>query len=143
MRRLLVLLLAVVLLGGCGDDADDYCDAVADRQEELSEVVGAGQPDALLQSLDILRELQDRAPSDISDEWQQVVGSIEGLRDALDDAGVDAAAYDPQHPPAGLAAAQRKAIADAATRLGSAETAQALQDLDQQARDVCHTPLTL
>ncbi|MFC7497281.1 MULTISPECIES: hypothetical protein [unclassified Nocardioides] len=143
MRRLLVLLLAVVLLGGCGDDGDAYCDAVAERQEELSEIVGGGSPDALIQALDIFRELQDEAPSDISDEWQQVVSSVEGLEQALDDAGVDPATYDPESPPAGLGEAEQQEIAAAASRLGSAETAQALQALDQQARDVCKTPLTL
>ena len=111
MRRLLVLLLAVVLLAGCGDDGDAYCDTVADRQEELSEIVGGGSPDALIQ--------------------------------ALDDAGVDPATYDPDSPPAGLGEAEQQEIAAAASRLGSAETAQALQALDQQARDVCKTPLTL
>lgn len=143
MRGLLALALAVALLTGCGSDQDAYCDAVADHQEELSETLGAGHPDALLRALDVLRDLADEAPSDIADEWQQVVGSIEGLRQALDEAGVDASTYDPVQPPPGLTKAQRQAIVDAAGRVGSAETVRALQELDQQARDVCHTPLTL
>jgi hypothetical protein len=143
MRRLLTLVVGAALLVGCGSDQDAYCDTVSDHQEELSEIVGEGGPDALMRALDVFRELQDDAPSDISDEWQQVVSSIEGLQEALDDAGVDPATYDPDRPPTGLSESDQQAITAAATRLGGAETAGALQDLDQQARDVCHTPLTL
>jgi hypothetical protein len=147
VTRLPALSLAVALvaatLAGCGSDQDAYCDAVADHQQELSDLVGAGRPDALIQALDAFHDLDDKAPSDITDEWQQVISSVEALQDALDDAGVDPATYDRSKPPAGLTDDQRKTIDAAATRLGSAETAQALQDLDQQARDVCHTPLTL
>ena len=143
MRRVVLLALVVPLLVACGDDQDDYCDAVTDHQERLSELVSSGKPDAMLQALEIFQDLQERAPRDVSDEWQQVVGSVEALEKALDDADVDAATYDRDKPPAGLTAEQKKAIDDAATRLGGGETIQALKDLDQQARDVCHTPLTL
>lgn len=143
MRRLVLLALVVPLLAACGDDQDGYCDAVSEHQEHLSEIVGGGKPDAMLQALDIFQDLADRAPSDISDEWQQVVGSVESLQDALDDAGVDGATYDRDNPPSDVTAEQQEAIDDAAARVGGAETVRAITDLDQQARDVCHTPLTL
>ncbi|MEP9364810.1 hypothetical protein ABLE68_17735 [Nocardioides sp. CN2-186] len=143
MRRVAVLGLLLPLLVGCGDSKDDYCDAVADNQQHLSEVVGSGEPDALLDALDIFEELQDKAPGDITDEWQQVVSRIEALRDALDDAGVDPATYDRDKPPAGVTAEQKATIDAAAKELGSGTTLRAFQDLDQQARDVCKTPLTL
>ena len=143
MRRLVLLALVAPLLVACGDERDGYCDAVAEHQEHLSEIVGSGEPDAMLQALDIFQDLQDQAPSDITDEWQQVVGSVEALQGALDDAGVDGASYDRDHPPSDLTAEQKKSIDDAAARVGGAETLQAIKDLDQQARDVCHTPLTL
>ena len=143
MRRLVLLALVVPLLVACGDDKDGYCDAVSEHQEHLSEIVGSGEPDAMLQALDIFQDLADQAPSDITDEWQQVVGSVEALEQALDDADVDGATYDRDNPPSGVTAQQKKAIDNAATRVGGAETLQAIKDLDQQARDVCHTPLTL
>jgi hypothetical protein len=144
LRLLLAAALAVPLLAGCGGDAkDEYCDAVKDHQLELSDLVSTGEPDALIDGLDIFHDLQDKAPSDISDEWQQLVGRIEALRDALDDAGVDPATYDRDHPPAGLTAEQKAGIDAAAKELGGGTTLRALQDLDQQARDVCQTPLTL
>jgi hypothetical protein len=143
VRRLALLALVLPVLAACGDDRDTYCDAVEDHQERLSEIVGEGRPDAMLRALDLFQDLADRAPSDISDEWQQVIGSIEALQDALDDADVDGATYDRDHPPSGVTAQQKKAIDDAATRVGGAETLQAIKNLDQQARDVCHTPLSL
>ncbi len=143
MRRLAVLALLVPLLAGCGDSSDDYCNAVSDNQQHLSEIVGTGQPDALLDALDIFKQLQDKAPGDITDEWQQVVTRIEALRGALDDAGVDPATYDRDKPPAGVTEEQKAVIDAAAKELGSGTTLRAFQDLDQQARDVCKTPLTL
>lgn len=148
MRRLVALgaALGVVLaaLVACGgSDQDEYCAAVEDHQQELSDLVGSGDPDALLQALDAFRDLQDKAPGDITDEWQQVVTSIEALQQALDDAGIDPATYDRDHPPAGLSAEDRARIDAAAKQLGGGTTLRALQDLDQQARDVCKTPLTL
>lgn len=144
MRRLVALGLAVSLLVGCGGDPQDgYCDAVEESQAELSEIVGSGEPDALIDALDLLRDLRDSAPRDITDEWQQVVGRIEALRDALDDAGADPSSYDREDPPVGLTDEQRARIDAAARELGSGTTQRALADLDQQARDVCKTPLTL
>ncbi len=136
--------LLLPLLAGCGGDPkDEYCDAVRSHQQELSGIVGSGAPDALLQALDAFRDLQDHAPEDITDEWQQVVGRVEALGQALDDAGVDPATYDRDHPPEGLTGEQKARIDAAAAQLGSGTTLRALQDLDQQARDVCRTPLTL
>jgi len=143
-RPLAAALLLVPLLASCGGDQQDaYCGAVEDHQEELTDLVGSGEPDALLRALPVFRDLQDEAPDDISDEWQQVVGRIEALDEALDDADVDPATYDRDDPPAGLSDEARARIDAAATELGSGTTLRALQDLDQHARDVCRTPLTL
>ncbi|MDI6911998.1 hypothetical protein [Nocardioides sp.] len=143
MRRLLAVAVLLPLLAACGSDQDDYCAAVQEHQQELSDIVGSGAPDALLKALDAFRDLQDQAPDDITDEWQQVVGRIEALAEALDAAGVDPATYDRDHPPEGVTAEQKARIDAAAAQLGSGTTLRALQDLDQQARDVCRTPLTL
>lgn len=141
--RWLGLLLVVPLVAGCASEQEQYCEAVKDNQTELTEIAGTGGPTALLESLDIYRELRDEAPDDIVDEWQQVIRSLEGLQDALDAAGVDPETYDPKQPPEGITDEQRDAIAAAASDLGSEETLQALSGVEQQARDVCHTPLTL
>jgi len=140
---LLVLIPLIPLLGACADRQEAYCAAVEEHQQELTRITTDGQRDALLRALTIFKDLEAEAPADVSDEWQQVVGRIEDLDEALRAADVDPAAYDPNDPPADLGDDDRARIAAAARELGSTATQQALADLDQQARDVCHTPLTL
>ena len=143
MSRVVLLALVVALLAGCGDSRDDYCDAVEEHQQELSDIVGSGEPDALLGAVGVFRDLQGKAPSDIRDEWQQVVSTIDALQEALDEAGVDPSTYDRSDPPAGLSTEQRASIDAASRELGGGTTLRALEDLEQEARDVCGTSLTL
>lgn len=146
-RRVLVaaaVLLVPALVAGCsGDPYESYCSRVRDQQEALTRAIGDGSPDSLITALPILQQLAERAPDDVTDEWQQLTTSIVGLRDALADAGVDPASYDRKKPPTGVSADQRTQIDAAAARLGSLETQQAAAGLDQESRDVCQTPLTL
>lgn len=146
MTRLVgpVALILVATLGaGCADRQEQYCGAVGDHQEQLGEVLASGDDAALLEALAPFRELADEAPTDIQDEWSLVIGRIEALGDALAVAGVDPATYDAERPPAGLDDARKTAITDAARDLGAQETQHALADLEQQALDVCQTPLVL
>ena len=147
MRRRLSLVVAVLvagpLLAGCASDQERYCEAVEEHQAELSEITAGGGQAALLDALDIYRELQDRAPRDLTDEWKQVVRTLERLDEALSDAGVDAASYDPKKPPEEVTAEQQEEIAAAASEVGSIATREALAGVEQQARDVCQTPLTV
>lgn len=141
---LLGVALCGSLLGGCSSDPfEAYCERVEEHQEALTEAVAAGGPDALLRVLPQLRDLRDAAPGDVVDEWQQVVGRLEALEDAVESAGVDAASYDRADPPEGLAEEDRTAIDAAARELVRPETAQALAALETQVRDVCQTPLYL
>lgn len=147
MRAVLALLVALPLVAGCADERErareSYCEAVREHQRELTEITSGGGQTALLDALDIYRELRDEAPRDIADEWQQVVRSIEGLQTALDDAGVDPATYDPEKPPPGVTEQEQEEIAQAASEVASRETQQAFDGVHQQVRDVCHTQLTL
>ncbi|MXG90720.1 hypothetical protein [Nocardioides flavescens] len=139
-----VLLLGGAVAGGCGDDPQAaYCDAVESHRAELGELLGSGGPDALLRALPVFRDLAAKAPSDLRDEWRTVVDAVEGLSDALDAAGVDAATYDRDSPPAGVTDAQRDAIDAAAGDLTSPATVTAFEGVQQQAKDVCGTPLSL
>jgi len=137
--------LALVLplaLGGCGgDQTESYCEEVSARQDELAGLLDDGGPDALLRALPVLEDLRAEAPGDLEDEWQQVVGRLRALDDALREADVDPASYDREAPPAGVSAEQRGAIDGAARELVSERTATAMAGLEQQARDVCKTPL--
>ena len=110
---------------------------------ELSEQLAAGGPVALIDGLATFEELAEEAPADIRDEWSLLIDRVTALRDVLDDVGVDAAAYDVERPPANLDDADVDRIARAARDLGSDETRRALADLEQQALDVCQTPLVV
>ena len=130
-------------LTGCASEQEEYCEAVKDHQERLSEIMSDAGPTALLEALDSFRELRAEAPSDISDEWQQVIRSIEALDRALADAGVDPADFDRGKPPEGVSKEEQETIARAADEIGSRETEVALAGVRQQALDVCKTQLWL
>lgn len=135
--------VAAVLLTGCGaDESDDYCQTVQEHQPELSDIAASTRPGAIFGALDAYRDLQARAPRDLRDEWSQVVVRLEALESALDDAGVDPAAYDPKTTPQSLPAAQRAAIRGAARDLGDETTIRAMAGIEQQALDVCKAPLS-
>ena len=135
--------LLLSLLAGCASEQEEYCQAVKEHQERLTEIMADGGPTALLEALDSFRQLRAEAPSDITDEWQQVIRSIEGLDQALEDAGVDPADFDRGEPPEGLSKDEQEAIAGAAEEIGSPETEVALAGVRQQALDVCKTQMWL
>ncbi|WP_134741676.1 hypothetical protein [Nocardioides sp. 503] len=141
---LLALVLAATL-AGCGDDDPyaDYCEEVTAQQKDVTEALADRGPTALIEALPSFRALQDEAPRDIADDWDVLVTRIDALAEALEDADVDPATYDATSPPAGLDAEEETAIEAAATELAGPAARSALTAVDQQARDVCKTPLYL
>jgi hypothetical protein len=133
--------LAVGAAGGCADQKEKYCDAVKEHQQELGKILGDDSPDALLRALPIFRDLADDAPVDIKDEWGTLIDALERLEQALEEAGVDPATYDRDHPPPGVSQADRDAIDAAARGLTSDQTVAAFSGVDQQVKDVCGIPL--
>jgi hypothetical protein len=145
VRIVAAALLVAALAAGCGEDDPyaDYCQVVTDNQEELTRILGEGGPEALLRALPVFRELEDAAPSDIRDDWRIVVNGLAALESALDDAGVDPATYDREKPPEGLSDQERDRIDAAAQGLTTEDSVAAFAAVEQQARDVCKTPLRL
>ena len=147
MRR--VLAVSVILLSGalqsCSDDDPyaDYCEVVKDKQDELTEIIGEGGPDVLLRALPAFRDLQDAAPPDIRDDWKLVVNGLTALETALDDAGVDPATFDSENVPEDVTEAENERIQAAAQDLRTDDSVAAFAAVEQQARDVCKTPLRL
>ncbi|MBJ7357985.1 hypothetical protein [Nocardioides sp.] len=138
------VLLLTCLPQGCSEDPyDAYCEVVTDNQAELTRTIDEGGPDVLLRALPVFRELEDAAPDDIRDDWRVVVNGLAALEAALDDAGVDPATYDRDDPPEGVSEAERDRIDAAADDLRTDESEAAFAAVEQQARDVCKTPLWL
>jgi hypothetical protein len=145
MRRTLApaAALAVAVLTGCGGDGtSDYCESVTEHQRELSDIAASSEPGAIFGALDAYRDLQALAPRDLRDEWSQVIGRLEALESALDEAGVAPAAYDPKSTLTSLPPGQRTAIQGAARDLGDEATVEAMAGIEQQALDVCKMPLS-
>lgn len=150
MRRIVLRVTALAALStlvvACGEDDDPfetYCKEVKAQRKSLSEDLAGGTPTALIQALPEFERLQDKSPSDLEDEWATVTSRIGDLVGALEDAGVDPATYDRRQPPPGLTDDERDAIDAAAQALATAEMKAALDGVEQQARDVCKTPMTL
>jgi hypothetical protein len=135
-------LLVSPLLTGCGG-RQSYCDTVRDHQSEIGSALRNGARTGALQLLPAFEDLQAASPDDVADEWQLLVTRIRTLRQALDEAGVDPATYDPQHPPQGLTDAERSRIREAAAALAAPDAVRALGTVQQEVLDVCHTPLEL
>ncbi len=146
LREVLAAAACAVLLltaAGCADATERYCDTVADTQQELGDIADSGDSLALFEARDVYRELAEGSPDDIADDWRLVLDRIDVLESTLDEADVDPATYDPRDPPADLTDQQRARIRQAADDLAAPETVRAMDDLEQQALDVCGTPLRL
>jgi hypothetical protein len=140
------VLAAVLLLGpsGCGGDPEkDYCAALKGDQELFAEMQDDTSGLALLQHRSALHELATKAPDDLTDEWQTFLGAIDAFAKTLDDVGVRPGDFVGGQPPAGLSAADRTLIANAASELSSADVAEAASGIEQHAKDVCKLQLGL
>lgn len=137
-------LALVGVLGGCAQDQHErYCDTVEANQARLGEIVSEGRWDAMIQARPVFEDLAREAPDDIRDEWRVVLEAVRGFEEAVAAADVDLSDYDPEDPPEGLTEEEQAEIERAAQQLASPNTAEALSSLEQQARDVCQTPLEL
>ena len=143
--RVALLLLLLAGLTACGDSPEDvradYCEEVAEQQVELTGMMAEEGPSTLLDARPVLRELADDAPRDIRDEWDTLLDALDGLADALGNAGADASTYDAKQPPAGVSEEEQQSIARAADELAAPGTVAAWEGVKQHAKDVCRTPL--
>ena len=143
MRLLVVPLLACLLAAGCSNDPQaDYCDAVEEHQESLTEIAADEDAGAIFGALDTYDDLREKAPRDIADDWDAVIDPLRALEQVLSDHGVDPSTYAADDPPADLDAGAREDIEAAAREVGSEQTVTAMAAVEQHALDVCGTPLS-
>lgn len=94
------LLLGASLFAGCGsDDGDsksssggDYCDKLKSLASDIKPFTAENaEPDYAKfgEFIDNARELADEAPSEIEDAWKTMLGGMDALVDALEDAGIE------------------------------------------------------
>ena len=145
MRRLVPAVLAVLLLGltGCGDPIEDYCSQLREDRKEFAEMLESESSSALLGNLPMLHDLAEKSPDDLSDDWQTYLRAVEGLDNAIRDAGVKPSDFNGGKAPAGLSKAEQQAIAEAAGQITTEDVITAATNIEQQARDVCKVNLGL
>jgi len=128
---------------GCGGSEQDYCNALQADQKTFSAMQEDTSGLALLRHVALLHRLAGKAPDDLSDEWQVLLGALDSFSHTLDEVGVSPADFVDGKPPAGLSAADRTKIANAADVLSSTDVVDAANGIEQQAKDVCKLQLGL
>lgn len=145
--RIATTVLAALLLTvpqACGSNEEaSYCSALESRQKLFAEMQDEQSGLGLLAHRRTLHDLGDKAPDDLRDEWQTFLGAIDAFAKTLDQSGVKPGDFVDGKPPAGLSAADRTRIVDAANELASPDVVEAANGIEQQARDVCKLQLGL
>jgi hypothetical protein len=143
--------LAVLLLAGgltaCSNDDASYCSSLKDDQKRLARLstdsgkAGKAGARALGDTVDVLSGLRDEAPDDIADEWDALVGALEGLSSAIEDSGAAPSEFAGGARPEGVTTGQYAAVQQAGEELRSLRVRQAAASIEQHARDVCKVDL--
>jgi hypothetical protein len=145
VRRPVAGLTALLLLGvltSCQSDSERYCDEVKAQQERLTELAADPAPEKIFDVLGPYQALADKAPDDIKAEWATVIDRYQQLQAALVDADVSPGEYADSSWRKGLSKEQVNGVLRAAAGLADPATHEALNGVQQQALDVCQTPLS-
>jgi hypothetical protein len=139
------VLAAVLALGAvsCGDPEKSYCAALSADQELFAAMADDTSGLALLKHRSTLHQLGDKAPSDLTDEWQTFLGAIDAFDQTLHETGVKPDEFVDGQAPATLSPEVRTRIVNAANELSSDDVVQAADAIEQQAKDVCKLQLGL
>jgi hypothetical protein len=135
-------LAAAAVLTGCGGDdgQDGYCAALAEEEPALAELVArAGEPgvDLLTPTLEAYQRLRDRAPEELTDEWDTVVLAHEALADEAAELGVEPGQLRFDRRPEGLTGAEFRQLRALADELAFARVRDALEGIEDHASEVC------
>lgn len=144
MRSAALVLAAVVLLGSCADEGEEYCEVLAEEQQTLTKLAddSAEGGDVLTPTLESFARLQETAPDELQDEWDTLAAAYEALVDAVQAAGIEPAEYDPENPPDDLSAKEANRLAAVASKLRSSRVAEAAGGIQDHAREVCEVDFT-
>lgn len=139
-----VALALLASVGGCGQDPiDAYCSDLSSHRKQIADMLDSTSTDALFAHVDVLEDLAKKSPEDLQDEWQTFLDAVDDLDAALTHAKVKPSQFSDGKPPAGLSAADRTSIVDAANQLSSDDVVAAADSISQEATDVCKINLGL
>ena len=136
--------LLATFLSGCSDQGEDYCTALSDEQKTLTDLAQSATKggDVLTPTLESFERLRAAAPEELQDEWETVVVAYQALADAVEDAGIDPADYDPEKPPPGVSAQDADRLAAVANKLAAPRVGEAVAGIEQHADEVCGVKFT-
>ncbi len=139
-------LLAAALLtacssdGGDGGSGGDYCDELKSAQSQFSALEGGGGAEDLSKAFDTFRDLEKSAPDEVQDDWKTLVGAVDTIEKAYEDAGIDvddASSIDPTK----LDQAQIEKLTSAMSSLSGEEYTQAGDAISKHAKSECDVDL--
>ena len=90
----------------------------------------------------VLAPLRDVAPEELQDEWSTLVPAYEALVDAVEEAGIDPAEYQPDDLPEGLPGSEARRLASVASKLASPRVTQAAAGIQDHADAACGVAFT-
>ena len=139
--------LASITLTACGgDNTDAYCTDLEAAQEDFETLNSGGSSgEDLDETFQTLRDLAASAPEEISEEWAQLDDSIEQVQTALDEAGIsfeDLTNAQSGELPEGVELEDLQALAEEFQQIGSEETRQAAETIEEHAREECDVDLS-
>ena len=137
-------LTGMLLLAGCADEGEEYCEALAEEQKTLTELAdeSADGGDVLGPTLESFERLREVAPDELRGEWDTLVAAYQALVDAVEQAGIDPAEYQPDKPPEGLSGAETRRLASVASKLATTRVTQAAAGIQDHATEVCEVDFT-
>jgi hypothetical protein len=141
-----VLALLAALLVGCSSEQGDYCGALKDEKAAFTRLAAAAEskdPGYLSDALALFERMRTVAPSELRDEWDTVVFAWSDVVDALDAAGIESEAFDPDKRPDGVSAAQFANVRAVAAKLASARVLDAVGGINDYAKEACDVDLSL
>jgi len=145
MRLACVVLLAGLLVG-CSSSDDDYCSTLKESKAAFTKLAGAAgsnDPDYLGEALTLFQRMREESPDGLRDEWDTVVFAWSDLVDALHDAGIEAKDFDPAKRPEGVAEEQFAHVKDVAVKLSSRQVLDAVDGINEHAKDACDVDVSL
>ena len=131
-----------LLVAGCKSDTEKYCDEVKAQQQRLTDIAANPDPARIFAVLPSYEALAAKAPDDIKADWATVIDRYQQLQSALSDVDVTPEQYADNKWRQGLTEEQVNGVLRAAAGLADPATRAALNSVQQQARDVCQTPLS-
>lgn len=86
---LLAVLSLPLALGACGSgDVEAYCAELADSRDQF-EAIDSGGEVSFGELIDVVDQLGDAAPDEVSEQWATLNEGTDELQDRLDEADID------------------------------------------------------